>query len=210
MQNNNGLHSLLKLPSVYTLFQELCGAHAWRRKFIREVIRPRPGDKIVDVGCGPAQMLAWLPAECAYVGLDISEAYIESAKRKYGARGVFLVGNTATMKEICVRGGGGADVVFCAGVLHHLDDAEVRGVLQFAHRQLVAGGRFCALEAAWLPGQSRLSRWMVGQDRGKNIRTPDEYRALAEQVFPSVHIIPDLHPLRIPYAGLTMECLKEA
>jgi hypothetical protein len=64
------------------------------------------------------------------------------------------------------------------------------------------------LEAAWLPAQSQLSRWVVGQDRGKNIRTENEYRALAEQVFPRVKIIPDLHPIRIPYAGLTMECSK--
>jgi SAM-dependent methyltransferase len=205
MQNNSGMHSLLTWPFIYTMFQELVGAHRWRKKFIRDIVRPAAGDKLLDIGCGPAQMLAWLPA-VRYVGLDVSAAYIESAKHKYGARGTFLVGSTATLRgreELH-----DADIVMCCGVLHHLNDDEAIDLLKFAYEQLRWGGRFCALEAAWLPAQSRLSRWIVGRDRGGNIRTENEYRALAAQVFPRVKIIPDLRPIRIPYAGLTMECVK--
>jgi SAM-dependent methyltransferase len=206
MQNDSGLHSLLALPLIYTVSQELIGAHRWRKKFIREVVRPADGDKVIDIGCGPAQMLAWLPEETCYAGLDVSAAYIESAKKRYGRRGVFLTGHTGTLRgHEALRD---ADIVLCCGVLHHLNDSEATDVFSFAREALRAGGRFCALETAWLPGQSRASRWMVGQDRGKNVRTPEEYRVLAERHFTFVNIKPDLHPLRIPYAGLTMECRK--
>jgi SAM-dependent methyltransferase len=205
MQNDLGLQSLLTVAPIYTMFQELIGAHRWRKKFIRDTVCPAVGDKVVDIGCGPAQMLAWLPV-VRYVGFDVSEAYIASAKKRYRRRGTFLVGHTGTLRgHEALRD---ADIVMCCGVLHHLNNDEVLDVVRFAHEILKTGGRFVALEAAWLPGQSRLSKWMVAQDRGKNVRTEDEYRALVGNIFSEVKITPDLHPLRIPYAGLVMECLK--
>jgi len=205
MQDDSGLQSVLKIPSVYALSQELSGAHRWRKKFIREMLRPVAGDKLVDIGCGPAQMLDWLPA-VRYIGLDVSEAYIESAKRKYGARGKFLVGSTSTLRgHELLRD---VDIVMCCGVLHHLDDDEALDLIGFAHEILKPGGRFVALETAWLSGQGRLSRWIVGQDRGKNVRTDSNYHALVAKYFSKIKIVPDLHPLRIPYAGVVMECSK--
>ena len=88
MQNDSGLRSVLKIPSAYTMVQEVIGAHGWRKRFIRDMVHPAVGDKLVDIGCGPAQMLEWLPS-VRYIGIDVSEAYIESAKRKHGSRGVF-------------------------------------------------------------------------------------------------------------------------
>lgn len=196
---------MLKVPSAYTMFQELVGAHRWRKKFIREMVRPAIGDKLVDIGCGPAQMLDWLPA-VRYIGFDVSESYIESAKRKYGARGDFLFGNTSTLRgHELLRD---IDIVMCCGVLHHLADEEALDLIRFAHEILKPGGRFVALEAAWLSGQGRLSRWIVGQDRGRNVRTDSGYHALAAKHFSEIKIVPDLHPLRIPYAGVVMECFK--
>jgi SAM-dependent methyltransferase len=211
MQNDSGVQSLLTVPFFYKMSQELVGAHQWRKKFIRETVRPVVDDKLVDIGCGPAQMLDWLPA-VRYIGFDVSVSYIESAKRRHGARGQFLVGSTRTLRGhelLC-----DADIVMCCGVLHHLNDDEALDVVRFAHEALKSpekmggGGRFVALETAWLPGQSWLSKWMVAQDRGKNVRTEDEYRALAGTYFSEIKIKPDLHPLRIPYAGLVMECIK--
>jgi SAM-dependent methyltransferase len=196
---------VLKIPSAYAVFQELVGAHRWRKKFIREMVRPAVGDKLVDIGCGPAQMLEWLPS-VRYIGIDVSEAYIESAKRKHGSRGVFLVGNTNTLRGHEVLRD--IDIVMCCGVLHHLNDDEALDLIRFAHEVLKHGGRFVALEAAWLPRQSGLSRWVVGQDRGKNVRTDDEYHALVAKFFQKIRVVPELHPLRIPYAGVTMECSK--
>lgn len=196
---------MLKLPSVYTVFQELVGAHRWRKKFIREMVRATDGDKLVDIGCGPAQMLEWLPA-VRYIGFDLSEPYIESAKRKYGTRGEFLVGTTNTLRGH--ESLHDIDIVMCCGVLHHLNDDESLDLIRFSHEILKPGGRFVALETAYLSGQGKLSRWMVGQDRGKNVRTDSSYHALAEKYFPKIKVIPDLHPLRIPYAGVVMECSK--
>jgi len=85
MQSNSGLLRWLKVPSLYNLFQDVIGANAFRRKIIRNHARARPGDKVIDVGCGPAQILQSLP-NVEYFGLDTDPGYIAFAKRSYGGK----------------------------------------------------------------------------------------------------------------------------
>jgi hypothetical protein len=44
-------------------------------------------------------------------------------------------------------------------------------------------GRLIALEGTFLVRQSRLSHWLVSQDRGRNVRTEPEWKALVAKVF---------------------------
>src|SRR5215472_1682745 len=92
MQSESGLLRWLKVPSLYNAFQGAIGGNLLRRKLIENHVRPRAGDKVIDIGCGPAQALRWFPG-VTYVGLDTNEAYITFAKRTYGNQGTFVVGN---------------------------------------------------------------------------------------------------------------------
>ncbi|TMP94117.1 MAG: class I SAM-dependent methyltransferase, partial [Verrucomicrobia bacterium] len=119
MESNAGLLRWLKVPFVYNLFQGVVGGNALRRKIIRNHVRARPGDKVIDIGCGPAQALQSLP-QVEYLGLDINPDYIAFARRAYGDKGTFVVGNTQSL-----RGDSrfkDADIVIAIAVLHHLDD----------------------------------------------------------------------------------------
>src|SRR3546814_20298394 len=64
------------------------GAHAVRQKFVAEFVRPSEGMSVLDVGCGPADILAYLP-ELTYYGFDVSASYIAQAQRKFGRSGKF-------------------------------------------------------------------------------------------------------------------------
>lgn len=57
------------------------------------------GEKILYVGCGPAQVLSCWP-EVDYVGIDLNEKHIAYAREHFGPRGRFIVGNAA---EISIR-----------------------------------------------------------------------------------------------------------
>jgi SAM-dependent methyltransferase len=205
MQRSFGLQGWLKVPLLYNLWQDAIGGNALRRRFIRHHVRAKPGDKVIDIGCGPAQILPWLP-EIDYLGLDVNPACIASANRMHAGRGTFVVGNTESLwDDSRFRD---ADVVIGLGILHHLDDNKAEHCIRFAHRALKQGGRFVCFEACWVPNQGFLSRYIMSNDPGQNIRTEQVYRQLAGDVFKNVNAWVDTKPLRIPYVMIFLECQK--
>jgi hypothetical protein len=57
-----------------------------------------------------------------------------------------------------------------------------------------------------MEGQSRLARFVVSSDRGRNVRTSEEYLRLCRQVFEDVRPFVDPDPIRIPYTGIVISC----
>jgi SAM-dependent methyltransferase len=205
MQRNSRPQRWLKIPLLYNLFQDAIGGNALRQRFIRNHVRANPGDKVIDIGCGPAQILPWLP-EVDYLGFDTNPACIASAKQMQPDRGTFVVGNTESLwDDSRFRD---ADVVIGLGILHHLGDKEAEHCVRFAHRSLKQGGRFVCFEACWVPGQGFLSRYIMSKDPGQNIRTEQMYRQLVGDVFKNVNAWIDTNPLRIPYVMIFLECQK--
>lgn len=205
MERNSRLHRWLKLPSLYNLFQDAIGGNAMRRTYIQSHVRAKARDKVIDIGCGPAQILPWLP-EVEYLGLDINPACIASAWRTHENNGTFVVGDTRSLwNDSRFRD---ANVVIALGILHHLDDEEAAHCIRFAHRALKAGGRLVCVDACWVPNQGRLSKYIMSRDRGRNIRTEQQYLKLAKQVFTTVEAWIDTKPLRIPYVTIVLECEK--
>jgi SAM-dependent methyltransferase len=205
MQSNAGLLRWLKVPFLYNLFQGVVGGNALRRRIIQNHARVRPGDKVIDIGCGPAQALQSLP-EVEYLGFDIDPDYIAFARRTYGDKGTFIVGDTRSL-----RGDSrfkDADIVIAVSVLHHLDDEEAADCIRFAYDALKQGGRLICHDACWIPNQGALSTYIMSADRGRNIRTEQQYRQLAAKVFRNVHARVDLKPMRIPYVTIVLECEK--
>src|SRR5215471_15468764 len=72
----SGLRSILSLPLVYEAVQRVFGARSGRPTIVDRFIRPKPGDRILDVGCGPAKLLAAMPG-VHYVGYDPNPRYID-------------------------------------------------------------------------------------------------------------------------------------
>jgi len=94
MQDDRGIKQILTLSWAYNLFQNLVGATNSRRWVAEHFWRAQPGQKVVDLGCGPATTVHFLPAGVKYVGFDVSDKYISSAKAKYASDPdkIFLAG----------------------------------------------------------------------------------------------------------------------
>ena len=205
MQSDSGLLGWLKIPSIYNLFSTAVGGNVLRRSLVRNHVRAKPGDKVIDIGCGSAEVLRYLPA-VDYIGIDINADYIAFARRAYGDKGTFLVGDTQSF-----RGDPrfkDADIVMAFGLLHHLDDQEARQCLQFADEALHTKGRFICHEACWIPNQGALSKYVMSMDRGRSIRTEEQYRQLEAKFFNKVDAWVNPNPLRIPYVTIVLECEK--
>ncbi|MGH8213287.1 MAG: class I SAM-dependent methyltransferase, partial [Rhodanobacteraceae bacterium] len=134
MQDDNGLKRLLTLSWVYKAFQIAVGARQSKDWIARRFWRIAPGEKVVDIGCGPGNAIRHLPAGVKYVGFDISEAYIADAHARFGddPDKAFLVGTAETFIADMPAPMQNADLVIINGLLHHLDDDEALAALNLA------------------------------------------------------------------------------
>jgi cyclopropane fatty-acyl-phospholipid synthase-like methyltransferase len=204
-QTTSGVRAVLSIPRVYSLFRSIVSGPSQQRTYVRDYVHARPGDRILDIGCGPADVLEYLPADVHYDGFDLSESYIERARWRWGDRGTF---RCAKVDAGVVGAGEAYDVVLANGVVHHLEDAEAESLFRVAHDALKPGGRLVTLDGCYVAGQSAVARYLLSRDRGRNVRAAEAYEALARRVFSDVtlHIRHDL--LRIPYTLLIMECRR--
>jgi len=205
MQIDSGLLRWLKIPTLYNVFQEAVGGNALRRRVIQNHVRAKAGDKVIDIGCGPAQALESLP-DVEYIGLDVNPDYIAFAKRTYGSKPRFVVGDTQSLRADSRFKD--ADVVMAIAVLHHLGDEEATQCIRFAYNALKRGGRFISHDPCWIPNQGSFSKCIMSVDRGRNIRTEQQYRQLAAKAFGNVNAWVDIRPVRIPYVTIVLECKK--
>jgi SAM-dependent methyltransferase len=196
--------SLLDITRAYQLFTYLIGGYDLRRVWVAKHVRPWRGARVLDIGCGPADMLEMLPG-IDYTGFDPSEAYIQHARKRWGARGSFL---HKDLRDVSDGDFLDYDLVIAFGILHHLPDELVEVFFKVAYRALKKGGRLVTLDGCYREGQGSIERFLLRHDRGEFVRNEKQYLALAEKHFPTVIRSFNCSKLRIPYCTLTMECLK--
>jgi len=80
IQKTKGIYSLLSNIFFYSLSQKIMSGTSFREKVVKKIIN-KDGVKVLDVGCGPAQILDSLP-RIEYFGYDINPNYINFAKKK--------------------------------------------------------------------------------------------------------------------------------
>ncbi len=194
-QRITGLYRLTQIPFVYSAIQNMLGADRFRREIVSACIRPQPGERVLDFGCGPGTMFPYL-GKVAYTGIDLNGDHIESAKTLYGEKATFHCGSLETLeKEVP----GPFDLAICIGVLHHLDDSVVDALCQLVFDRLAPGGRFVTLDPAFVEQQHWFARWMASRDSGQSVRAPDGYAERIRKAFPSVEVSVRHDLLRVPY-----------
>jgi len=201
-QITRGVRAIFSSPRVYDSFQNLMGASRMRQELVRDYIRPLPGMRILDVGCGTAEIIGFLPEDVGYWGYDISPRYVDAAKVRFGTRGHFHCGLLDVQQVDSLPK---FDIVMALGVLHHLNDAEACGLFELAKRALRPDGRVVTIDPCFAERQNPIARFLISQDRGQNVRTAEAYRALPKPNFSGTQG-QVRHRSWIPYTHWVMEC----
>jgi SAM-dependent methyltransferase len=193
---------VLSSPTVYELFSRGIGGKRARTILVARHVRPFRGARVLDLGCGPGTLLEHL-GDVTYVGIDTSEEYIDRARRSYGERAEFRVGD-ATALDDDLRG---FDLVLAFGVLHHLDDGAAGRLFEGARSALVPEGRLITLDNAVIAEEPRrVADRIISWDRGAHVRAPADYERLAAGTFRDVRCTVHRDLLRIPYTHCVLEC----
>ena len=170
---------LLGRQYVYRTFRKLTGSDRVNREFVEKYVRPRSGDLVLDLGCGPADVFAWMP-QVKYIGVDASPDYIAAARRRYGENATLICGD---VNDLARKHFAAFDAIVCLGVLHHLNDDEVLGLLRSARDLLKPSGRFVSYDPCFTEPQHRVARWIHRHDRGNFVRFDRQYEDLISRVF---------------------------
>jgi SAM-dependent methyltransferase len=190
---------LLGIPTIYSLFQRAARGDA-DRVFVSQYVQPRPGDRILDIGCGPADILRHMPA-VDYLGFDSDPRFVKAARTKYGLRGEFW----------CQRVGSEAinvaeafDIGLAVAILHHLSDQEAYSLLEFARKVLKPEGRLLTWDPCLVHGQSSLSRLLMSRDRGEFVRSREDYERIVIEAGACVESWVHTNLLRLPLPSIIM------
>jgi len=187
---------VMDVPIVYQTFQNFVYT-AKSQETIDNLLSSAKNDSVLDFGCGTGVYCEKF-IDSSYIGIDPLDSCIARAKSKYGETQSrkFLVGDETILSNFDDHK---FDLILAMGVLHHMEDRKASLFLSEATRLLKSNGVLVCLEPLYFEGQSRISRFMVSQDRGKYARNELEYKGLFPRGTQGVVLERKLGLLRIPY-----------
>tara|TARA_B110001450_G_C17651386_1_gene493434 strand:+ start:28 stop:639 length:612 start_codon:yes stop_codon:yes gene_type:complete len=165
-----GLYSILEFSNIYKLIQSLF-FHQESFDVVISFIGDFSNKNILDIGCGPGDFSKNF-SSARYFGIDISEDYIQSARKNYGNYGKFYCKSVSDLSDISLPN---IDIVIMRGVLHHLSDEEVQTTLKLLIPILNSGAKLVSIDPVLLKRQNRIAKIFIKNDRGKCVRTDIGY-----------------------------------
>ena len=200
-----GLRSLLAMPAMYIFFQRFIGGEQLLELVIMKNLNFKEGDRLLDMGCGPASILRALPKAIIYDGYDFNEEYINYARKKYKDKGSFYCKRVSEVLSTDNK----YQIALASALLHHLNDLEAISLFNIAYKSLEPGGYLLTIDSVYHVGQSKLSKFIISYDRGQYVRTLEGYESLAKQYFTKVDIqIIEGWSKFLPYTLIVMKCHK--
>ena len=107
---------------------------AWERRRALLLAEARPGERVLDLGCGAGRFVAALAeAGADPVGVELAEGALERARRNVPGADFRLMGDGIPLEDSSI------DLVWCSEVLEHVPDTA--GLLSEIRRVLRTGGR---------------------------------------------------------------------
>ena len=163
------IKKILNIPIIYHLSQKVFLADNFRKKILQKLITKKNCD-VLDIGCGPGNMINYLSYK-KYYGFDTDKNYIKYAKNKYVDCIFFCEKFTkSSLKKITK-----VDVIILFGILHHVSDRETLNLINKLKLSLKKNSKIIILDPVYIKKQNKFAKFLIDHDRGGYVRTAKEY-----------------------------------
>ncbi len=207
------MSSTLEIPFVYEASQWIVGSEKQRAIMVADYLRPQRGNRILDLGCGPAGIVSHLaPLGISYEGVDGNGDYIQHAeqhaKSRDGKNSQFHFW-TANVEDACARiEPDRYDIIMAFSLFHHLNNVQIVELLKSAKRGLKSGGRLVTLDPCRFNNMNLIEKFLVTFDRGEYIRDEQGYESLVSREFPKYSKSIRKGMSRFPARAIVFEALN--
>jgi SAM-dependent methyltransferase len=197
---------LLANRQWYHAFKQAIRADRTMQTMVNDHIKPTPGERLLDIGCGDGDIRPLLGA-VDYVGIDANEDYLRAARKQESPTTRFIVADVADLADLGVKD---FDVAIAVGLLHHLSDEQANALLSALGTALKPGGRLVTFDPVFDAAQRTTARLLAALDRGRYVRDAEGYRRLLipHLCVGSVRVRHDL--LWFPYSHCVTESTTSA
>ena len=202
-QRINQIYNFINSPLVYRIIQYIMSGTSFRNSIIKKNIK-KSNLKILDIGCGPAQILEQIP-RCDYYGYDIDQRSIQYAKKKYRQKNYHFYCKKFNKSEI--KKLPKFDFVIFFGILHHLSNKEADKMLTLCKRIMKKNSKLLTEDPILVEKQNIIAKFLIEKDRGINVRQKKEYINLLKKHFKKIKN-KVTHQFFIPYTWFTTICSK--
>lgn len=163
----------------------LSGVYAFYREQACKMIRP--GDCVLDLGCGPALLLASIAAlneESRFLGIDSSDAMIAAGQAALAPSVDNLDLRTDDMTELSTVPTGSIDVVLSSMALHHLrDTVHLRRCFEAIERIMAPDARMFIADFGRLKSLKSVEYFVQRAIPPSEPRLEQDYRASLRAAF---------------------------
>lgn len=202
-QRNSKIYNLINSPLFYIFFQKIMSGTSFRKKIIIKNIK-NSKVKVLDIGCGPAEVLNYIP-NSVYYGYDIDPRSINYAKKKYKDKNHHFFCKKFGKSEI--KKLPKIDYVILFGIVHHLNDEEVKNLFELCKKVMKKNAVLLTEDPILIKNQNPIARFLIKNDRGMNIREKSNYLKLVNVYFKNIRA-KITHQFFVPYTWFSTICKK--
>jgi len=202
-QRTSKIYNLINSPLFYIFFQKIMSGTSFRKKIIIKNIK-NSKVKVLDIGCGPAEVLNYIP-NAVYYGYDIDQRSINYAKKKYKDKNHHFFCKKFGKSEI--KKLPKIDYVILFGIVHHLNDEEVKNLFELCKKVMKKNAVLLTEDPILIKNQNPIARFFIKNDRGMNIREKSNYLKLANAYFKNIRA-KITHQFFVPYTWFSTICKK--
>ena len=156
-------------PYIYRLIQKLLIRKSFNEDIINLLLKIKV-NHIIDIGCADSTILSKINKKYFYSGYDIDNFFINKSKIKYKKINKFNFFNLSIDKINFSKFNDSKSLIILIGVFHHINNSQIKNFIKKTRKFKVL-----AIDAVKILDQNWLTKFLLFLDKGKFIRTVQEY-----------------------------------